>query len=231
MDLKTILFDHENFEYDFNRDLSKPNKWYFRLQPIAALLIKVKFSKFEVHGLENVPKDGSLILAGNHVSGFDPIVAAYALRHTRELFFMAKDEHFRRFYTKIPLLILNGFPVKRGTADRAAVDYSIRVIKTGHGLVIFPQGTRDKENNRPEKGKSGVAMFAREAQSDVIPFSVNYDKSKSKKRPRVIIRFGQVIPYEELGFSEEVKSRELKEVTKKVMNEIATLWDVEGKME
>ncbi|MDD6807986.1 MAG: lysophospholipid acyltransferase family protein [Oscillospiraceae bacterium] len=231
MSLKTLLFDHEDYEFDYNRDLSKPNKWYFRLQPIATLVMKIKFSKFEVHGIENVPKDGKLILAANHVSGFDPIVAAYALRNTRELFFMAKDEHFRRAYTKIPLLILNGFPVKRGTADRAAVDYSIRVINSGYGLMIFPQGTRDKQNNRPEKGKSGVALFAREAKCDILPLSINYDKSKSKNRPRVIIRFGQVIPYAELGFSEEIKSRELKDVTKKVMNEIATLWDVEGKLE
>ena len=94
--------------------------------------------------------------------------------------------------------------------------------------MIFPQGTRDKEHGRPEpeSAKAGIALIAREAKSDVLPVSIHRESSNSVKRAKLVIRFGEVIPFEELGFTEgETKSRELRTATKLIMERIGELWD------
>ncbi len=220
------FYSEKPYNYNYNRELKERKLFYAILLPIADIILGKNKYKMEVYGLENIPKKGGFIIAGNHFSGWDPITVAYAIKGKRQLFFMAKDEFFHTFYTKYPLLLLNGFPIKRGTADRSSLDFAIRVIREGFGLLIFPQGTRDKEHKRPEKGKSGVALIAREAKADVIPVSLHRESDDNVKRPRLIIRFGEKIPYADLGFTEgEVKSRELKNATKLIMQKIGELWD------
>lgn len=223
---KLHFYSEKEYNYNYDRELKEHRIIYKILTPIAKILIaKIKYD-LEFHGFENIPEKGGFILASNHVSGFDPITITYCMGGKRTMFFMAKEEFFHVFYTKIPLLILNGFPVKRGTSDRSSLNFAIRVIKEGFGLLIFPQGTRDKEGKRPEKGKSGVALIAREAKADVIPVSIHRESGENKKRPKLIVRCGELIKYEDLGFTEgEVKSRELKEATKLVMGKIGELWD------
>ena len=222
------FYSDKPYEYNFDREIKeKAINPYKIFKPLAWLLLEhVVFKDIEVYGVENIPEKGGFLMASNHVFGWDPITLTYCMKGKRQMYFVAKEEFFHTFYTKIALLIFNGFPVKRGTADRKSLDFSIRVIKKGIGLLIFPQGTRDKERKRPESAKSGVALIAREAKSDVVPVSIHSESDKSVKRPKLIIRFGEVIPYKELGFTEGVsKSKELKAATQLIMDRIGELWD------
>lgn len=227
MGKKLPFYNDKPYEYDYNRKLKPKRITYKLLMPVGRILLEhIAFDKVECYGLENVPKNGGFIVASNHVSGFDPITITYCLQGKKQLFFMAKEEFFHTFYTKYPLLILNGFPVKRGTADRSAINFAIRILKSGFNLCIFPQGTRDKQQNRPEKGKSGVALIAREAKTDILPTSIYLERLPGKKKAKVIVRFGQMIPYSALGFTDDAaKSRELKNATKLIMSSIGELWD------
>lgn len=223
---KLPFYNEKPYKYNFNKPL-KHNKFaYSFFTPIANVVLKYKFKELEVHGLENVPTGGGFIMAGNHLSGFDPIYITYILRKHCNMCFMAKEEFFHTFYTRIPLLWLSGFPVKRGTADRSALEFAIQSIKNGFCLLIFPQGTRDKTFSRPERGKSGIALIAREAKVGILPVSIHRESAPDVKRPKMVIRFGELIPYEDLGFSEgETKQRDLKNVTQLVMRKICELWD------
>lgn len=226
---KLHFYSEKEYKFNFDKPLREKPVTYKILYPIARLLIQhIKFKDVEFYGTENIPEKGGFILASNHVSGFDPITLTYCMHGKRTMFFMAKEEFFHTFYTKIPLLILGGFPVKRGTSDRNSLNFAIRVLKEGFGLMIFPQGTRDKEHGRPEteSAKAGIALIAREAKSDVLPVSIHRESSNSVKRAKLVIRFGEVIPFEELGFTEgETKSRELRTATKLIMERIGELWD------
>ena len=104
-------------------------------------LFKILFTIFlrlKVEGTENIPKDGPLVIASNHLSLLDPPVLGTAA--TRKGHFMAKEELF------VPVLgtiykILGAFPVRRGGADRAAIKHGIDILESGQVLAIFPEGT------------------------------------------------------------------------------------------
>ena len=164
----------------------------------------------------------------NHVKGTDPIAVAYGFRGNPECYFMAKEEFFHAFYTRWALNIWNGFPVSRGSADRDAMKYAQRIMEGNYGLVIFPQGTRDRENKRPADFKAGAAMVARECKVPVVPVSIRLFpvQKKNKEKLRCVVRYGTPIPYEDLGFTEgSRKSKELRAATQIIEDTIASLWD------
>lgn len=77
------------------------------------------FYKWEIDGSENIPDKGSVILAANHISNFDPIVVACSVK--RPVRFMAKEELFKnRLFGKV-LLRIGVFKVKRDKNDRNAI--------------------------------------------------------------------------------------------------------------
>lgn len=223
---KIPLYSDKPYEYNWNRELKNHN-WFNRaLMPLAGYILHREFSDITYYGVENVPQTGGFILASNHSNGMDPISVTYGFRSRRLMFFMAKEEFFHAFYLRWAMLLFNAFPIKRNSPDLDAIEYSKRVIDAGYGLVVFPQGTRDRERKRPESGHPGVAMLAREAHADVLPVSVHLSSDLNDHHPKCVVRYGEMIPYEELGFTEGVRrSRELKTATQTIMDKIGELWD------
>lgn len=120
-----------------------------------------------VDGLENIPAEGGFILCCNHVHARDPFYLAVPCK-TRLFHFMAKTELFKSRLMGAFLRGLESFPVDRGHSDLAAVRTSLQLLKEGHGLGIFPQGTRSRDNT-PTPMLEGVAMIALRAGVPVIP--------------------------------------------------------------
>lgn len=125
------------------------------------------FLPAEVDGTENIPAEGGFILCCNHVSARDPIYLAVRCR-TRMLHFMGKEELFRNPLLGWVLRKLEAFPVSRGQSDLNSVRNALGLIKDGHGLALFPQGTRSRDNSRTPM-LSGTAMIALRAGCPVIP--------------------------------------------------------------
>ncbi|MEG0979632.1 MAG: lysophospholipid acyltransferase family protein [Oscillospiraceae bacterium] len=213
----------KDYNFDYNKKIKSKKGFSYKFWvPLAHFITFCKFKEIKMYGLENMPLDGGFILAPNHVSWFDPITIG--ANGKRDMHFMTKDEHFSHWYMRILLPFFNGFPVNRGGADKSALEYAIRVVKEGHILCIFPEGTRSKTYDRPKKGKSGVALIAREANADVMPVSIHREIT-DKNRPKIIVRFGEMIKHEELGFSETIVRSELKCATNLIMERIGELWD------
>ena len=110
----------------------------------------------KVRGVENFPSEGPVILAINHVSNWDPIVAASSL--PRQVYFMAKEDLF-----SIPVLgwifsKLGAFPVKRGQGDMNAIRQSLGILKEGRVLGLFPEGKRSK-SGEIQKGLPGMVLL------------------------------------------------------------------------
>ncbi|MBQ1250627.1 MAG: 1-acyl-sn-glycerol-3-phosphate acyltransferase, partial [Clostridia bacterium] len=96
---------------------------------------------FKFVGLENIPQ-GAAIICGNHTANVDAVLAILSLGSTKQHAAMAKEELF-----KIPgfswlIRQLGAYPVARGNNDIAAVKFSLKALKDGLKLIIFPEGTR-----------------------------------------------------------------------------------------
>ena len=123
---------------------TQPFGTFFNLIYTVALLIARLLHPVSVKGLENLPRNGALLIA-NHSSNWDPILLGTALPRDYRLRVMAKEELFR--YPVVSWLIRVGgaFPVNRGGADIQAVKTAMQSIRDGQNLLIFPEGTRVKK--------------------------------------------------------------------------------------
>ncbi|CFX21567.1 1-acyl-sn-glycerol-3-phosphate acyltransferase [Syntrophomonas zehnderi OL-4] len=120
----------------------------------------------KVEGHENIPREGPLILASNHVSNWDPVMVALAVN--RPVHFMAKAELFNYNILGKLLIKLHAFPVRRGSGDRQAIRHALRVLEQGHVLGIFPEGARNREDQNIT-AQSGTAMIALRSKVNVVP--------------------------------------------------------------
>ncbi len=146
-----------------------------------------------VIGAENIPENGPVILAPNHRAYMDPPYLSMVTK--RQLRMMAKEELF-----VVPILgplikALGAFPVKRGSADRAAIRQAIGELKAGHVLGIFPEGKR-ADAGTLEPAEKGFALIARQTGVPIVPIAmegtdrVHPMHAKRLFRARVTARIG-----------------------------------------
>lgn len=176
-------------------------------------IILTPIYRFEVIGRENIPKDGGVLLCTNHIHAFDPPIVG--INTPRPVLFMAKDELF-----SIPILgkiisKVGSFPVKRGLSDRDALRKGLSVLKEGHVLGLFPEGTRS-QTGELGKGLAGAGFFALRSKAEVVPCAI-IGPYKPFKRLKVV--FGKPIDLE--------KARKTKlspeQTTELIMDEIRKL--------
>jgi len=124
---------------------------------------------WKMQGMENMPAEGPVILAINHNSFWDPIVAASSL--PRQVFFMAKAELFSIPVLGRILLKLGAFPVKRGQGDMNAIRHSLGILKEGRVLGLFPEGARSTTETI-QKGLPGMVLLMEKSKASVVPIKV-----------------------------------------------------------
>lgn len=118
----------------------------------------------------HVPVSGPVLLVGNHQSVLDPVLAAYAL--PREVHYMARDTLFANPLFGRLISSVNAFPVKRDEVDIAAIKETLRRLKGGRAVLLFPEGTRSTDG-RIAEFKPGLAMLARKAGAPVVPVVID----------------------------------------------------------
>jgi 1-acyl-sn-glycerol-3-phosphate acyltransferase len=150
---------------------------------------------FHVIGVENVPRAGPLIICPNHSATLDPpMVPAFVPRN--DTWSMAKSEYFRRRMHRLIFTAYHSFPVVRHTADRAALKRSFDLLKAGHALIIYPEGTR-VESGVLATPEPGAGFIAQKAGCPVLPVGLTGTRECLPKgahwprRTKVTITFGQ----------------------------------------
>lgn len=141
---------------------------------IAKSITKIVFTllyRVEIKGRENIPKKGPLLLCANHISLLDMFFIGYRIK--RWVYWMAKEELFRNPILGFIITKLGAFPVRRGKADKEALNRAFELLNEGHIVGIFPQGTRVHEN-RLIRGnvKSGAALIAIKQKVPVLPAAI-----------------------------------------------------------
>ncbi len=150
-------------------------RFYFHATPLRRFIVGLArlvfraFMKLEVTGLENLPLEGAVIVAANHVTNFD--VFPMQLSLPRPIFFMGKAELFRIPLVEAIFRNLGAFPVYRGGRDEWAVAHAAKVLEHGQTLGMFPEGTRSKGRGLAV-AKTGTARLAIEAGCPIVPMAI-----------------------------------------------------------
>ncbi len=141
---------------------------YRFLQIVFRLLFYTVF-RTRVYGRENIPKEGAVILAANHASNIDPPLMASLIK--RPVSYMAKIELFENPIFGAAIRRCHAFPVKRGASDRGAIKAAVTVLKEGHMLGLFPEGTRSKTGEL-QKAEAGIALIASMTGAPIVPVAI-----------------------------------------------------------
>lgn len=124
------------------------------------------YFKARCFGVEHVPLSGGVLLVSNHQSFMDPVLATMALR--REGNYMARDSLFKNRWFRWLIEYLNAFPVRRQSADIAAIKESMRRLKQERLLLMFPEGTRTPDG-RIQPLLPGMVAIAKKARVPIVP--------------------------------------------------------------
>jgi 1-acyl-sn-glycerol-3-phosphate acyltransferase len=179
--------------------------------------------RLRVRGKENLPSSGGFVLTCNHVSSFDPWPLGMPLWPKRWLRFMAKSE----LYWWPVRLILDGagaFKVRRGLADVEAIETAVRLVREGHAVVMFPEGTRrtkglvKKHEARP---RTGAARIALEAGVPLVPAAVAGTDRLLRFGP-LRVAYGSAVDIDDLRDSDDLRSAS-QEATDRLMARIEEL--------
>lgn len=181
------------------RDVSDftENKYKFQLfgRWLVPKTLMSLFYKVEYLGRENIQTDRNFILAGNHISYFDPFLAGEAVN--QPLAYMGKKELFDN---KILAFLLDGlacFAVNREKLEVSTIKTALNILKTDRWrLGIFPQGGI-RRNRKIEKINKGFAVIAKQMKTDIVPMGIigceEYNWIPFKGKVKVII--GEPISY------------------------------------
>ena len=173
--------------------------------------------RYKVIGSENMPKQGGVILACNHLSFSDPVLLGLAQK--RRLFFMAKSELFRNKFASFIIRHLGAFPVERGAGDGKAIKTGEEILCEGNVMTIFLEGGRTKtgELMRP---RSGCALVAQQTMLPVVPACITITGNPKHRFAKRVIHFSKPLTSEDMGLTAEGGRREIKTATNAIMGEI-----------
>jgi 1-acyl-sn-glycerol-3-phosphate acyltransferase len=158
---------------------------------LGARTIASAITRVRVEGaIDDIPKDGPVILAANHASNADAVILGAWLteRLGRRIHWLGKKEMFD--WPIVGWVFRNGgvHPVDRASADVDAFRLAERVLEEGHILMIFPEGTRSPTGEL-QKPKDGLAMIALRSGAPIVPIGIgNTDRVWPKGR--TLPRFG-----------------------------------------
>lgn len=174
------------------------NKWrrlFLFLTANVFYMIRFKLVyRLEVHGKENIPKDGNFIVASNHLSTLDPVLVCSVFK--RGVAYMAKKELFKNPFMQWWLDWLGAFAVDREKLGVSTIKTVMNIKQTDWVLGIFPQGTRQEPGIISDITK-GFASLAKATKCDILPVGI-VGTEVAKRIPfsgKIIVRVGEPIPY------------------------------------
>jgi 1-acyl-sn-glycerol-3-phosphate acyltransferase len=169
--------------------------------PLLRLLLRPR-----VEGRDNVPGDGPLIVASNHLSFIDSFIIPLVL--PRHVTFIAKAQYFegrglKGRFVRWFMTSLGHVPVQRGAPRGAmgALEQALDVVRHGGAFGIYPEGTRSPDG-RLYRGRTGIGWLVLESGAQVLPVGISgTDRMQPigarlpRIRPRATVRIGKPMDF------------------------------------
>lgn len=170
---------------------------YYILLPLAWLVFHIGF-RVRTEGRDNLKKvqTRGYILAPNHISAIDPVFVIITRFWGRRMIVFAKKELFEINAFLSWFFRCAGAMCVRGTKEEAAViDETVARCQNGESLLIFPEGTREKDGTFLQP-KSGLFVIAAAAAVDVVPVRIHYETPDGKMKLfcKVRVVYGEPMP-------------------------------------
>jgi len=187
-------------------------------------------NNFRIHGSENIPESGGVLIASNHISAYDTVFLPYAVLRDHPLQMIwapAKEELFRNPVMGFIYSSWGAFPVRRGRDVRAGK--KINELLGEHKVMLFPEGTRHKDGNLG-KGNRGVGKIIYDVRPVVVPTAISgVNRWRFPAfRARGGVSFGKPIDFSDLFLLPDCKETH-QAIVDRIMGEIAALLVVEGR--
>lgn len=151
--------------------------FYRYIRIIANILVRTLFH-FQVSGKSNLCKLKGAILAVNHSSFLDPVLAAVAL--PMPMYFLARKDLFRNKFFGWFIRNIHAIPFNRDAPDTTALKNVVQLLEKGKIVLIFPEGTRSPDGNLLPP-HPGIGFIALKAKVPIVPM---YIKGAYKILPR-----------------------------------------------
>ena len=167
------------------------------LLPLAWIVFHIGF-RVECIGRENLKKvrTSGCIIAPNHVSAIDPVFVVITRFWGRRMVVFAKKELFEINVLLTWFFRWMGALCVRGTREELdVIDQTVEACRNGGTLLIFPEGTREKEGKLLQP-KSGLFVIAAQAAVDVVPVRILYDTPDGRMKLfcKVKVVYGEPMP-------------------------------------
>ena len=170
--------------------------WTYTLGRIVLTLPTLLLYRVRKIGIENVPREGALILAPNHFSQMDHFFVGVYLR--RKIRFMAKSQMFGPPVLTYVYKHGGVFPVRRGHHDEEAIETANEILRQGEMLLIYAEGGRSRSQEMGEP-KPGIGRVALESGAPVVPVAIHGSalarKWKRLRFPKVTVQFGEPLSF------------------------------------
>jgi len=194
-----------------------------RLRSIIGFLLKL-LTQTEFIGVENIPPEGGVLIACNHMSRLD-IPVLFITPNRPEITALVTTKYLKYPLLRWFIVTAEGIWLDRDTADFSAFRKAVEALKQGKALGIAPEGTRSQTAKLIE-GKPGTALLALRTGVPIVPVAiVGTEDGMSKllrlKRPRITAEYGKPIIPPKLDRSN--REGQLQNLTDEVMCRIAAM--------
>jgi 1-acyl-sn-glycerol-3-phosphate acyltransferase len=186
-------------------------------------------NRFVIKGSDNIPRAGSVLIASNHISGYDTVFLPWAvIRHNplQMLWAPAKEELFEKTFLRLIYSSWGAFPVRRKRDVRAG--RTLNELLLDQKVMLFPEGTRHKDGQLGP-GNRGVGKIIFDTRPTVIPtalIGLNRWKFPGFQQEGAVV-FGAAVDFSDLFLREDCKETHLL-IVDRVMQAIADLLKGEG---
>lgn len=184
--------------------------------------------KVQVIGEENIPKEDGFMFFPNHQGLYD--VLAILESCDRPFAFVIKKEASNIILLKQIIGAIGSIPIDREDLRQSmqVINQTAEEVKKGRNFLIFAEGTRSKQGNKPGTFKGGSFKSATKAKCPIVPVALidcfrPFDE-KSLKPVAVKVVYLKPIPYEEykdmktVDIAEMVKTRIEKAIEENLKN-------------
>lgn len=189
---------------------------YIFLKKIINFIVYKLVYRVKVINKDRIPKEGAYIICANHINMLDALSVVCTSK--RKIRFICKHSMFKVKFLGYALKLADTIPVDREKNDIESMKRTIKALKNGDVLGIFPEGTR-KGMEKNVKAKNGAAFFSLKCKVNVIPLGI---QGTFKPFTKVKLIYGEPLDFSEY-YGKEKDKEALEKVTNIIMDNIVML--------